>query len=286
FFSATPHASMVKAFAIAGIGRSKYVKVDTLPDSEAMDVVDLEKRLLASNAAGKVVVASAGTVTGTDFDDLETIADLCEKHKAWLHVDGAFGLFTRLIPERQHWTKGIERADSITSDGHKWLNVPYDSGIFLTRHIKILQQVCSVAAPYLDLGNDMPDFMDRGIENSRRFRALPVWMALKAYGYEGHRAIVEHNCEMASLLADFLENDPRFELLHPCNLNVVVFRLQGDETGERTARLLNAINKDGRVFLTPGQWKGKKAIRAAFSNWRILKEDVIDICNLLEEKFM
>ena len=284
-FSATPHASSLKALALAGLGRNAVVPVACQGGTEAMDVAALAAALEASPAPGKIVIASAGTVTGTDFDDLAAIAALCREHRAWLHVDGAFGLFSRLSASRREWTRGIELADSITCDGHKWLNVPYDSGIFFTRHPDLLQQVCSVAAPYLDLGAELPSLMDRGIENSRRFRALPLWMSLKAYGRQGFAELVNANCEQAAALAAWIDGSDAYELLAPCRLNVVIFRPRIEDGAVRER--LQRINESGRVFMTPGVWGGRNGsrpgIRAAFSNWRTTLADLRTVCDVLAE---
>ncbi|WP_431687812.1 pyridoxal phosphate-dependent decarboxylase family protein [Hahella sp. NBU794] len=280
-FSATPHASALKGMAIAGLGRKRLVQVARLADSEAMDVDALRIALESSDCVGKIVLSSAGTVTGTDFDDLEAIADLCEQHGAWLHVDGAFGLFSRLLEDRRGWTRGLERADSITSDAHKWLNTPYDCGIFFCRHMSVLQTCLEVPAPYLAVNSVTPSFMNLGIENSRRFRALPLWISLLAYGKAGIRQIVKDNCSQAERLAQWLEQSPDYELLKPAKLNVVVFRPQGIDDAE-VAPFLQRLNATGEVFMTPGQWRGRSAIRAAFSNWRTTRDDVDHVCALLE----
>ncbi|AZZ90174.1 aminotransferase class V-fold PLP-dependent enzyme [Hahella sp. KA22] len=280
-FSATPHASALKGMAIAGLGRKRLVQVARLADSEAMDVDALRIALENSDCAGKIVLASAGTVTGTDFDDLEAIADLCEQHGAWLHVDGAFGLFSRLLEDRRDWTRGLERADSITSDAHKWLNTPYDCGIFFCRHLALLQSCLEVPAPYLAVDSVTPSFMNLGIENSRRFRALPLWISLLAYGKAGVRRIVEDNCTQAERLAQWLQQSPDYELLKPAKLNVVVFRPQGMDDAD-VSGFLQRLNGSGEVFMTPGQWRGRSAIRAAFSNWRTTQDDVDHVCAVLE----
>ena len=247
-----------------------------------MDTTALKTLLAASNSPGKIVIASAGTVTGTNFDDLQQIALLCNEYKAWLHVDAAFGLFSRLMPQRLALTAGIEHADSITCDGHKWLNVPYDCGIFFTKHPQILQQACSVSAPYLDVANSSVAYMDRSIENSRRFRALPVWLTLQAYGREGYRDIVVNNCNQAAALADWIEQSNDYQLLTPCRLNVVVFSPKNQQRSVK--ELLNSLNQSGQLYLTPGMWDGQQAIRAAFSNWRTSIKDVEIVCQLLAEK--
>lgn len=279
-FAACPHASSLKSLAMAGLGRDNVVAVARLSDGECMDVADLAQRLAASDSPGKIVLASAGTVTGTDFDDLEATAELCRQHGAWLHVDAAFGLFARLLDDRRLWTRGIERADSITSDSHKWLNVPYDSGIFLTRHIDLLEQVLTVASPYLPGGGDLPHFMQRGVENSRRFRALPLWFSLRAYGRRGFAQLVAENCRQAAALAQWLDASPHYRLLVPAKLNVVVFcPAYCVDLDAWLARL----NDSGEVFMTPGRWAGEDTVRAAFSNWRTGAGDVTRVTALLTE---
>ena len=278
-FSACPHASIRKVIGFSGMGRDAITEVPCLPGSEEMDVAALEQLLMHSQAPGKIVIASAGTVTGTDFDDLTQTTLLCKAHNAWLHVDAAFGLFSRLVPKYKSLTNGINGADSITCDGHKWLNVPYDCGIFLTKHPTLLQRTCSVSAPYLAVSDELPALMDRGIENSRRFRALPIWMSLKAYGRQGYRDLVSRNCEQASLLADWITKSSSYELLTPCKLNVVVFR--PSESKSDVQQKLAEINQTGLVYLTPGNWFGTPCIRAAFSNWRTEKADVDIVCSVL-----
>jgi glutamate/tyrosine decarboxylase-like PLP-dependent enzyme len=279
-FSACPHASMKKVISFSGLGRENITEVPCLPDCEAMDSTALERLLNESQCPGKIVIASAGTVTGTDFDDLVQVSALCKKHDAWLHVDAAFGLFSRLVPELNDLTNGINSADSITCDAHKWLNVPYDSGIFYTRHASMLNRTCSVSAPYLEVSNLLPALMDRGVENSRRFRALPIWMSLKAYGAQGYRDLVKNNCHQAASLAEWIRASPDYELMTSCKLNVLVFRPKNEDVN--ITELLSLINQSGLVYLTPGLWFGAKGIRAAFSNWRTEQKDIEIICDVLE----
>ncbi len=278
-FSTTPHASMLKSLGMAGLGQRHYRPVKALAGSEAMDVKDLEKHLAASSAKGKIVIASAATVTTTDFDDLQSLAKLCKKQAAWLHVDAAFGLFERLISGSQGQTQGIELADSITLDCHKWLNVPYDAGVFLTRHLDLLKQSFDLPAPYLANPSEQPDFMSLGVENSRRFRAFPIWLSLLAYGKEGVTKWVESNILLSRQLADWIEASSDYELVYPCRLNVVLFRpncqgLSEAEANQLTDDRLEAINRDGRIFVSPGRWQGKSIIRIALSNWQTSEKDI------------
>ena len=279
-FSACPHASLRKVTSFAGLSRESLKQVPCITGTEQMDVPALAKLLNLSTAPGKIVVASAGTVTGTDFDDLLAVTKLCKEFNAWLHVDAAFGLFSRLVPEMRGLSEGINGADSITCDSHKWLNVPYDSGIFFTRHPQILNRTCSVSAPYLKVTDELPALMDRGIENSRRFRALPIWMTLKAYGKQGYKNLVQRNCGQAKRLAAWISKSPDYQLMTSCKLNVVTFRPTNDSVS--TPEVLAKINNSGLVYLTPGMWLGQECIRAAFSNWRTESGDVETICEVLE----
>ena len=278
-FTTTPHASMVKSLGMAGLGQKNITWVDAESNSEKINISDLKTKMDKSNAKSKIVIASAGTVTATDFDDLEAIADICDLHQAWLHVDGAFGVFERVVNGANGKTKGIHRADSITVDCHKWLNVPYDCGVFLTQHLDLLEESFDVPAPYLVNRSGRPDFMSLGIENSRRFRALPVWLTLLAYGRDGIKSWVENNIRLSKELAHWIDNSQGYELSYPCQMNVVLFRvnsanLSDTEANERTVQLIQDINEDGRFFVSPGVCQGKEAIRLCISNWQTDDGDI------------
>lgn len=278
-FSACPHASMIKGIGLAGFGQQQVTYIDTLADSEEMDAKHLAKSLQKSSAKSKIVVASSATVTATSFDDLVSISKLCRQHKAWLHVDAAFGLFERITSGNKGKTKGIEFADSITVDFHKWLNVPYDAGAIFTQHQNLLKQSCEVSAPYLTNNESHPPFLSLGIENSRRFRALPIWFTLLKYGRDGINGWVQQNILQAKDLANWIEQHPAFELSIPCHLNVVVFRprlkhLNDKQADIYTTSFLQLVNQQGCIFLSSGIWQGKKIIRAALSNWQTSMSDI------------
>jgi glutamate/tyrosine decarboxylase-like PLP-dependent enzyme len=277
-FGGSPHASILKALSILGMGRRSMEYVPCLPGRQAVDPVALGSRLAANDGQPAIVVASAGDVNTGDFDDLEAIATLCRRYGAWLHVDGAFGLFAACDPSRSHLLRGLNEADSITTDGHKWLNVPYDSGIVFTRHIALQEQVFKAAAAYL---GDGPDLLHRTPENSRRFRALPVWMTLMAYGRSGYQELVSRSCLCAQRLGQHIEQSPRFELLAPVVLNIVCFALRGADARQRDL-FLEELKRDGQVLLTPTFYAGKPAIRAAFVNWSTTAADGERIVEALE----
>ena len=227
-----------------------------------------------------------GSSRPATFEDIEAIADQCAAHGAWLHVDGAFGLFARCSPAFAGLADGVARADSITTDCHKWLNVPYDCGLFLVRHLDLLEDAMRLTAAYLETDDPAPSYINRGIESSQRFRALPVWMSLKAYGRGGVRGIVERSCRLAAELGARIEALDGYELLAPVRLNIVLFRSTfGDDAASNAnqKQVMEAVNATGKVFLTPGRMNGKHGMRAAFSNWMTDDGDIDLVVEALAE---
>jgi glutamate/tyrosine decarboxylase-like PLP-dependent enzyme len=244
-----------------------------------LDLGALEAELAAAEGPA-IVIANAGEVNAGDFDPIAAMADLCETHDAWLHVDGAFGLFGRLAPETRALTEGVERADSVTCDGHKWLNVPYDCGFAFVREAERLPRALNVGAPYLPSADDpRPSFAFLAPENSRRARALPVWATLRAYGRDGYRAMVERHLALARRLGERVDADPGLERLAPVALNIVCFRARPDGLSEEELNALNtrlgeALLADGRVFAGATTYGGKAALRPAIVNWQTGEADL------------
>jgi glutamate/tyrosine decarboxylase-like PLP-dependent enzyme len=280
--SATPHSSVLKSMAVLGMGKNTLVKIDTLPDREAIDILALEKYLQSVNSP-VIVVANAGTVNTVDFDDLEAIGKLKAKYNFWLHVDAAFGGFAALSEKYAHLMQGINHADSITIDAHKWLNVPYDAAMQFTRHKKLQLKVFQNSAAYLGDPEQSPDYFHYTPENSRRWRALPSWFTIKAYGKEGHREIVERNSASAYSLGEKIKHSEDFKLLAPVRMNVVCFTLKKTTSFDEVRAFLNAVRDDGRVFFTPTLYKGTPAIRAAISNWQTTEADIQLAFDVLKE---
>jgi glutamate/tyrosine decarboxylase-like PLP-dependent enzyme len=286
--SATPHSSVIKSLSMLGLGRNALVKIATLPDREAIDLVALEN-FLKNNKGPVIVVANAGTVNTVDFDDLESIGRLKQEYNFWIHTDAAFGGFAACSDKFKHLMKGINYSDSVTIDAHKWLNVPYDAAMQFTLHKALQLKVFQNSAAYLTDPEKSADYFHYTPENSRRFRALPSWFTLMAYGKSGHAEIVERNCFCAAHLGDFLKNSKSFRLLSPVRMNVVCFTIEHTAlTFELIQDFLKDVRDDGRVFFTPTIYKGTPAIRAAVSNWQTSLADMdvaIEVLNTVVKKF-
>lgn len=281
--SAAPHSSIIKSLSMLGIGSNNLEKVKVIPGNrESMDTGDLELKIRGLEGHPFILITSGGTVDTVDFDDFRAIAKLREKYSFWWHIDAAFGAFAACSPEYKYLLNGWEKADSITIDCHKWLNVPYENAFFLVKEQHKLLQTETFQnsnAPYLGNPLDNFNYLNFLPENSRRLRALPVWFSLKAYGKKGYRDIVENSVEMAACFGQFIENSGAFELLAPVRLNTVCFTLSREENQENVSGFLTHLNDTGKVFMTPTVYKGKKGIRASFVNWRTTKQDIEIVTN-------
>jgi glutamate/tyrosine decarboxylase-like PLP-dependent enzyme len=282
------HASAVKALAMLGLGRAN-VRRFARDDVGRLDVDALASALRDLNGGPAIVVANAGEVNAGDFDPIDTMADLAERHGAWLHVDGAFGLFARATPRADALTVGIERADSVIADGHKWLNVPYDAGFAFVRHPMALPKAFTASADYLPSPDDPhPNFGYFGPEMSRRARALPAWASLRAYGRDGYRAMVERHLELARSLAERVDAEPDLERLAEVPLNIVCFRYRPSGAGEAglddlNRRLGDALIDDGRVYAGSTTYAGRVGLRPAIVNWRSTERDVNALVDVVLE---
>ena len=280
------HASAIQAIGMLGLGRANVRRLAR----DGTGRVDLDALAAAlDDDQPAIVIANAGEVNAGDFDPIAKIAELTRDGRAWLHVDGAFGLFARIAPESRHLTEGVEYADSITVDAHKWLNVPYDCGVSFVREPARLARALNVGAPYLPAADDPhpnPGFLTP--ENSRRARPLAVWATLRAYGRSGHRAMVERHLRVARHLGERVDAEPRLERLAEVQLNIVCFRVRPegiDEDGldDLNRRLGSGLLADGRVFAGTTLYDGKVAFRPAIVNWQTTEGDVDLLIDVLLE---
>lgn len=289
--TATPHSSAIKSLSLLGMGSSNIIKVKTAQGNrEAMDMIDLQEQIKHLNNEPFILISSGGTVNTVDYDDFNEIARLKEQHNFWWHIDAAFGAFAACSDEYKHLLNGWEKADSITVDCHKWLNVPYESAVFFVKETHKLLQVETFQnsnAPYLGDPLESFSYLNFLPENSRRLKALPVWFSLMAYGKEGYKDIVESCIALAKEFGHFIENNEHFELLAPVRLNTVCFTLSGIQNQHNVNSFLKKINDTGKVFMTPTIYQGTQGIRAAFVNWRTTSTDINivikEIRNLLQQ---
>lgn len=273
------HASAVKALGMLGLGYGSVIKL-TSDAAGRVDLEGLDRALDSLDGAPAIVMATAGEVNAGGFDPIDAMAEIAHAHNAWLHVDGAFGLYARLSPRLVQHARGVELADSVISDGHKWLNVPYDCGFAFVREERLLHAVFGIGAPYFpEAVAGRPDYLMLGPEMSRRARALAVWATLAAYGRSGYREMVERHVGLARRLADEVKAADDFELLEEPAINVVCFRYRPEGVDEADLDQLNrrlgqAILDDGRVYFGTTIYAGKVAFRPAISNWRTTAVDV------------
>jgi glutamate/tyrosine decarboxylase-like PLP-dependent enzyme len=273
------HPSALKALAMLGIGRATVI-AHSRDATGRLDTEALESSLAGLGGAPAIVIANAGEVNAGDFDPIAYMADLAERYGAWLHVDGAFGLFAALSPRTQHLVEGVARAHSVIADGHKWLNVPYDCGFAFVADRGLFGRNFTMAAAYLpDPRDPRPTYMNLGPEASRRARSLPVWATLNAYGREGYRAMVERHLDLAAHIVDRVDSEPDLERLADSPLNIVCFRYRPNHRDEETlnklnARLGEAVLEDGRVYVGTTSYRGKTAFRPAMVNWQTTEKDV------------
>jgi L-2,4-diaminobutyrate decarboxylase len=279
------HYATTRAIAELGLGLKRAVVVATR--DFRMDVADLAARLEALHAEGTpvmAVVATAGSTPTGSFDDLEGIADLCEKHRVWLHVDGAHGASALLSAQRRRDVKGIERADSIAWDPHKMMLMPLAAGVLLVREEASLEAAFRQRAPYLfqqTAGERSRDQASRSFLCSRRGDALKLWVALHRYGTRAFGLLYDYFCELTIELHAQIEAHPAFETIHEPECNILCFRHNGSD--ELNARLRAAYNTRGTGWITSTVLDGRRVLRTTLINPRIRAEHLTAMITELAE---
>lgn len=282
YTSTAAHISVAQSLDISGIGKEALQKIPANSNYE-MDVDALEQAIMSDKKTGKtpfLVVATVGTVDVGAIDDLEQIAALCAREKVWFHIDGAFGALAMLSPELAPRLAGIELADSIAFDFHKWGQVPYDAGFVLVRDGDIHQKTFASPAAYLQrqergLSANSPWACDLGLDLSRGFRALKTWFTLSVYGNEKLGQVIAHTCELAQYLKQQIEASSELELLAPVSLNIVCFRYRCDEANRVNTEIVIALQESGIVAPSSTILNGQVAIRAAIVNHRTTENDIL-----------
>ncbi len=284
YASEEAHSSVAKAAIVLGVGEANVVRIRT--DHEfRLDVGALEQAMDADAKLGYrplAVVATVGTTSCASVDPVSTIAELCEDRGAWLHVDAAYGGAIGSLPEGRWAMDGIERADSLVINPHKWLFVPLDFSALYVRRPEILRSVFSLVPDYLrgDAGSaGSLNYMDFGIQLGRRFRALKAWMAFRAFGRAGIVARIREHCRLAQLLASWIGAESGFAMAAPVTMAVVCFRCEPEglaarETDTLNEEIVNTVNASGRAYLTHTRLGGRIAIRVGIGNILTTEEHV------------
>jgi glutamate/tyrosine decarboxylase-like PLP-dependent enzyme len=286
YTSTAAHGCIAKAMDLAGFGSHALRCIET-DRSHRIDVAALRSRITLDRSTGRkpfLVVGSAGTVDIGAIDDLRALGALCREERVWFHVDGAFGALGMLSPVIAPRLAGIENADSIALDFHKWGQVPYDAGFLMVRDGRQHRETFSAPAAYLrretrGLAAGSPWPCDLGPDLSRGFRALKTWFTLKTYGTEKLGAIIARTCALAGYLEARISAEPRLELLAPVQLNIVCFRYRADNANKVNGEVVIDIQESGIAAPSTTVIDGQLAIRAAIVNHRT---DIGDIDALID----
>jgi glutamate/tyrosine decarboxylase-like PLP-dependent enzyme len=266
------HVTVDAALRYLGLGANRSVLVPC--DGEGrMDLKGLRGAL--ADADGPVIVgASAGNVNTGSFDPLREVCEVTHEHNGWVHVDGAFGLWAAAAKERHHLLDGHELADSWATDAHKWLNVPYDSGLVFTAHPESHRDAMGQRASYLVKEKDggARDQLDYSPEFSRRGRGFPVYAAIRSLGRSGIAEMIERCCRLATRFETTLDAQPGVEIVNDVVLNQVLVRFEDDDA--TTSEVIRRVQEDGTCWLGGATWKGRAVMRISLSNWSTTEEDV------------
>jgi aromatic-L-amino-acid decarboxylase len=296
YISQQSHSSLEKGAITLGIGQENVVAIPTddifrmRPDALATAI----ETDLAAGFQPFFVCATVGTTSTTSIDPVPAIAKLAQQYKLWLHVDGAYGGTAAIVPEMRHVLAGAELADSIVVNPHKWLFTPLDLSAFYTRHPDILRRTFSLVPEYLRSAEgdaaEVKNYMDYGVQMGRRFRALKLWMVIRAFGQEGLAARLREHVRLANQVARWIDASPDFERMAPTPFSTVCFRanppgLDGDETlNQLNAALLEAVNDTGEMFISHTSLHGKYTLRLAIGSIRTMELHVMRAWELLQEE--
>lgn len=258
------HPTLFKSLSMLGLGGSRVKRIP----------VDSQGRIRADSipnvTSPAIFCLQAGNVNTGAIDPINEICDIAHKHNAWVHVDGAFGLWARVVPSLSHISDGIEKADSWATDAHKWLNVPYDSGVAFVRNEDALRAAMSITAEYLPTQSNYRNPSDYTPELSRRGRGVEIWAALLSLGRDGVTDLIERDCRHASRFAEALSAEG-YQILNDVNLNQVLVSFGSPET---TNNVIAEIQSEGTCWCGTTVWQGKTAMRISVSSWATTDADV------------
>lgn len=269
------HSTLLTALQYLGLGRERVVRIPV--DDQGRMRADLVPDALDPGVP-TIVCIQAGNVNSGAFDPADAVADAVAGHpNAWIHVDGAFGLWANVSPELQHLVAGVARADSWATDAHKWLNVGYDCGFVAVRDATAQRAAMSTRAPYLMQDHDQRDGWEFVLDSSRRARVFTVYAALRSLGRDGVRAMVERCCSLARRMASRLRTADGIEILNEVALNQVLVRFtpaDGSDADAFTRQVMTRVQESGEAWMGGTTWQGKAAIRISVSNWSTTEADI------------
>jgi len=281
------HSSVDKAVILLGLGQSALRRIPA--DSEFRMRAELLAHAVAEDrAAGLLplaVVATVGSTSATSVDPVGAIADICARERMWLHVDAAYAGVAAMVPGYEWILDGADRADSLLTNPHKWLFTPFDLSVLYCRRMDVVRQTFTLTPEYLKTSEGeagVRNLMDTGIQQGRRFRALKLWMILRHFGAEGLRKHLAEHMRLARLFASWVDASTRFERVAPVPFSVVCFRLR-DADDAAHARVLDAVNASGDVFLSHTKLDGRYVLRLAIGNINTAEEHVAQAWKLLNQ---
>ena len=292
YTSAHAHSSVDKAAITLGIGHENVVHIDT-DDDYRMNVAALEAAVRADRERGFLplaTVATVGTTSTTSIDPVPAIAALCGREGMWLHVDGSYGGVAAVVPEMRHVLAGVELADSLVVNPHKWLFTPIDLSAMFTRRPDVLKRAFTLVPEYLVTReqSDVVNLMDYGVQLGRRFRALKLWMVIRAFGADGLAARLRQQMAMAREFAAWVDADPEWERVAPVPFSLVCFRCAPEHSSEPERDALNAailehVNASGDAYISHTKLGGRYVLRLAIGNMRTERRHVETAWQLLRE---
>jgi glutamate/tyrosine decarboxylase-like PLP-dependent enzyme len=276
--SAASHITIHFSMRMLGFGTRALIKVDA--DEQGRMRADALRRTLRTLDGPIIVCAQAGNVNSGAVDPLRELAEIAHERNAWLHVDGAFGLWGRATSSKHALLDGCELADSWANDAHKWLNVPYDSGIVIVRDSASHRAAMTLSAEYLQQTSGAErDNFDWVPEFSRRARAFPIYAAIRALGRRGIAALIDGSCDRARQFAEILGRDKRVSILNDVVLNQVLVRFSNSD--DVTRDVIARVQREGTCWLGGTTWQGNAAMRISVSNWSTTAEDVEKSCEAI-----
>ena len=292
YCSEQAHSSVDKGALTLGFGLENVVKIPC-DDAFRMIPAALEQAIAADLAAGFLpiaCVATVGTTSTTSIDPVPAIAEICMRNRIWLHVDGSYGGLAAVSPNHRHVLDGVQHADSLVVNPHKWLFTPIDCSAFYTRRPDVLERAFSLVPEYLVTReqDDVVNLMNYGVQLGRRFRALKLWMVIRAFGAEGLASRLEQHCDLARGFAGWVEREPGWELCAPVPLSLVCFRYapsgaSDDECDRLNAAILQRVNDGGEAYLSHTKLRGRYVLRLAIGNIRTEERHLARAWELLRE---